>query len=236
MEYLFSDKLSKLEMRISKVLLENVDELEDLTITDISNLAYVSPATITKYTKKLGFNGYKELKYRLIQDHNKQEIKENYILSQKNKIDIFFEYLDIEKLKHLASKITSSEYVCMYGEGFSLDICNYFADKIKSVCNIPVVVYDDFRLLNIEISKGTNNTVIVLSTPKELQKELYKYKEKELKNIYFIFEEIHKLDNIKDSNQINLTNLVSPKSYFILEDKTLFYLYFELLLKTLEKM
>ncbi len=238
MDYLFSDKLSKLELEISKEILKNIEKLEDLSITDLSNNVHASPATITKYTKKLGFSGFKQLKYQLISDINKSDIECDYVLNQKNKIEDFFKYLNMDKLNELASVINSSSYVCLYGKGPSLYVCKYFAPRIKALSNIPVLVYEDEQMLDIELENiNDDKTIIFLSASLKTSSIIERVKKAKVstKNFFLICEDLNELGIVEENKVIKLTSFSDNHNYNEIRDRTLFYIYLELLIETLKK-
>ncbi len=238
MDYLFSQDLSKLELLISKELLKNIDDLESLSITDLSNIVHASPATITKYTKKLGFSGYKQLKYQLISDFSKKKIEDDYVVNQKNKIDDFFSYLNMDKLNNLANVINSSSYVCLYGKGPSLYVCKYFAPRIKALTNIPVLVYEDEQMLDIELENvNDNKTIIFLSASLKTSSIIKRVKKAKVssKNFYLICEDLNELDLLDQDHVIKLTSFSDNHNYKEIRDRTLFYIYLELLIETLKQ-
>lgn len=57
--------LSRPELNILKYAYENMDELMELSIQDLSNRVSYSPATVLRFCKKLGYSGFSEFKYAL---------------------------------------------------------------------------------------------------------------------------------------------------------------------------
>ncbi len=238
MEYLFSDKLSNSELNISKVLLDNIDSIDNITITQLSKMAFVSNAAITKYAKKLGFSGYKELKYKLINDSVKKEENVGYIQKHHQKINDFFTTLNINKLEDLAKTIKKSQYICMYGKGPSLGVCKYFSSRIKAVSNIPVLVYEDDQMIDIELENiNDNKTIIFLTASLETKEIVDRIKKAKIatKNFYLICEDIKQLERLKEDNIIKLSSSNKHYDYTKIRDRTLFYIYLELLIETLKQ-
>ncbi len=55
-------KLSTTENNIIQFILEHNEELENYSIRDLAKQTYSSTSTIIRLAKKLGYNGYEELK------------------------------------------------------------------------------------------------------------------------------------------------------------------------------
>lgn len=68
-----ADKLNTNDMQIVSFLLRNKNTIDDMKASEISDLVYSSPATLTRLSKKLGFNGFSELRYFI--SNESKEIK-----------------------------------------------------------------------------------------------------------------------------------------------------------------
>lgn len=54
-----------LEKEVIKFIKNNPEVVNNITITQFSDLIFVSSATISRTLKKLGFDGFSEFKYKL---------------------------------------------------------------------------------------------------------------------------------------------------------------------------
>ena len=82
------DALSKSEKQIADFLIENPSKILPLYITDLSSLCGVSEATIVRFAKKIGFEGYQQLKIAIAQEHHTRPLNEN-ITFDDSPYDIF---------------------------------------------------------------------------------------------------------------------------------------------------
>lgn len=64
-ENLFRCKKHDLNFQITKTLIEHIDEFPDIYIEEIAYAAQTTPASITKFCKKLGYASFKEMRYDL---------------------------------------------------------------------------------------------------------------------------------------------------------------------------
>lgn len=72
-----ADRLNSNDMQLVSFLLRNRSKVGDMKSSEISDLVYSSPATLTRLSKKLGFNGFSELRYFITNEaieHNKTSI------------------------------------------------------------------------------------------------------------------------------------------------------------------
>ena len=65
------DSLSKSHRRLADFILENLHEVAFLSINELSQRTGISPATITRFARRLDFQGYPDLQ-RGLYEHQKQ--------------------------------------------------------------------------------------------------------------------------------------------------------------------
>ena len=58
----YYDNLSKSDQAISDYLIANIDSAARLSIQEFAQKTHVSTATISRFSKKIGFNSFQELK------------------------------------------------------------------------------------------------------------------------------------------------------------------------------
>ena len=74
------ESLSKAEKKIADFLMSAPQNAIPLYITDMAKACNTSEATIVRFAKKLGFNGYPQLKIAIAQDSNFRPINQNITL------------------------------------------------------------------------------------------------------------------------------------------------------------
>ncbi len=60
------EKLTTSEKIIVDFLNDNESKLMNMSIVDIADLTFTSPATVSRTIRKIGMNGFTELRYRLL--------------------------------------------------------------------------------------------------------------------------------------------------------------------------
>ena len=108
------DKLTDNERRVYDYLVENKSIIDTLKIKDISERTYTSAASVIRTAKKLGFKGYKELLYYLINQENSSEcgLENLFYVKNKHLLDEFFEML-------------GTKQILFHSEGLGISIVNY---------------------------------------------------------------------------------------------------------------
>ena len=128
-------KLSTTENNIIQFILEHSEDLENYSIRDLAKLTYSSTSTIIRLAKKLGYNGYEELKKdymeetHYLQQHFTQ-IDANIPFNENNRImditaiqgtlmketvDDTLSLLTHDKLQQATSLLTKANTIYVYG-------------------------------------------------------------------------------------------------------------------------
>lgn len=95
-QYPFSNS----ERIIIEFILEKQDQIKDYSIKMIADETYTSPSTLIRISKKLGFNGYNDLKKAYL-----TEVE--YINNHFNDIDANFPFNQQDNIMTIASKLTN---------------------------------------------------------------------------------------------------------------------------------
>ena len=61
------DRMSAIERRIGDFLLENAHLLRDYSSQQLASALGISQSSVVKFSQKLGFKGYPDLKYSIVQ-------------------------------------------------------------------------------------------------------------------------------------------------------------------------
>ncbi|TFI42961.1 MurR/RpiR family transcriptional regulator [Diaphorobacter sp. DS2] len=125
------EKFTSSESELAKYIIDNPDEVSQLSINQIAKKIHISPATITRFCQKISFSGFNEFKHELkryIDLRNKpamsSDIKEIDYFSNlyQNHLEIIettfrnMTYLDIQQV---VSLLTEARKVHVYGIGNS---------------------------------------------------------------------------------------------------------------------
>lgn len=62
------DSLSKSEEVIANYVLNEKENIENLSTKDLANATYTSPSTVVRLSQKLGFSGWNELKEKYLEE------------------------------------------------------------------------------------------------------------------------------------------------------------------------
>ena len=98
----------------------------NLSARNLCDTLYISKASLTRFAQKLGFSGFRELKYQLCQDLTHADyppLKDSITKSTFNNysyiVNETFRKLDTFALEKAISLITDSNHIYVYGDGLS---------------------------------------------------------------------------------------------------------------------
>lgn len=233
MKYLYNDELTATEIGISDTISEHLDEVPTLTITKLANLCGVSPSKITKYAKRLGFNGYKEFQYQLKNDRYKTDDKGSAFEYQRDKILQFFDSFSTSKLEQLKQLIYTSDKTYLFGRGPSLRVCEYYEPRLRVAANKNIVSNYDEYLFDLDVAHASSEQklMIVLTVSgksKKVSEVLQTSRKRNMKTVCISAYYNQKLETESDL----YINLLDRKEIFdksLIRGRTLFYIYFEIL-------
>ncbi len=233
MKYLYNSELTPMEVAISDKISENMDKVSDLTITQLAALCEVSPSKITKYAKKLGFDGYKEFIYQLKNDRFKNEDKGSTFEYQKEKIDLFFESFNPTKFQELRDLIFTSDKTYLFGRGPSLKVCEYYEPRLRIATNKNIVSnYDEYLFdLDMENENKEEKLMIVLTVSGKTAKIFDILNNAKLKGMKTVCISAYYNQKLEQNSDLYI-NLLDRKEMFdksLIRGRTLFYIYFETL-------
>lgn len=122
------DKMTDLEQRIGHYFLDPNSIQEDLSSLQVAQTLHISQAALTRFAKKCGFKGYRELSFQYLQDlqkaqteaDNMQSSLSRHVLYNYNQIhQQTKELIDEEKLERVAQIIEEADRVYFFGTGSS---------------------------------------------------------------------------------------------------------------------
>ena len=119
------DSLTPSEKDIADFFIKNTDETLDFSSKNIASLIHVSEASLTRFSKKCGFSGYREFIY----DYQSKKIPENIQYQSKQMKRVLHDYnkilnktyslIEVEQIERFATRLAHAKRVYIYGKGSS---------------------------------------------------------------------------------------------------------------------
>ena len=167
------EEFSKTEKKIADFLMQNPDGILPLYITELAERCGTSEATIVRFAKRLGFEGYQQLKIAIAQESSLRPVSEN-ITEQDDAFNIFSKvcqdiYCSLEKTRHgiqkqalqaCCDKLLTADKILVFGLGNSASVALDTAHKIFRL-GLNAVAYTDNHMQAIAAAH-TNETSVVI--------------------------------------------------------------------------
>ncbi len=236
MNYLYNETLTHTEILISDLIKNNLEQVCSMSITELAIFTNVSPSKITKYSKRLGFSGYKEFIHQINLDFNNKSNNNNSFEFQKERVLKFLDSYNDDDLLELTSSIKTSNKIYLFGQGPSYDVAKTFTPRLRIatskniVCDYTELLYDLDNTIN---SKRLIILLTVSGKSNKVHEVLKLAKQKGIKTIT-ISAYINKPLKEESDYAINLLNSREVFDVSLIHGRTLFYIYLEILLQELE--
>lgn len=159
------DSMTPLESEIASYILNNKDEITKLKIQELADTLFISKSAIHRFVKKIGFNGFNDLKVSIAKENadlleNNSYINVNYPFQAKDNprqiafklLELYekavkdtFEYVDLDQIKAVSQLIDSADVIDVYTHAHNSNIAENFQDKMLTIgksVNCPSSFYN----------------------------------------------------------------------------------------------
>lgn len=159
------DSMTPLESEIASYILNNKDAVTKLKIQELADILFISKSAIHRFVKKIGFNGFNDLKVGIAKENadlleNNSYINVNYPFQAKDNprqiafklLELYekaikdtFEYVDLDQIKAVSQLIDSADVIDVYTHAHNSNIAENFQDKMLTIgksVNCPSSFYN----------------------------------------------------------------------------------------------
>lgn len=177
------DSMTPLESEIASYILNNKDAVTKLKIQELADILFISKSAIHRFVKKIGFNGFNDLKVSIAKENadlleNSSYINVNYPFQAKDNprqiafklLELYekaikdtFEYVDLDQIKAVSQLIDSADVIDVYTHAHNSNIAENFQDKMLTIgrsVNCPSSFYN--QRLTV-LASDQKHVVIILS-------------------------------------------------------------------------
>ncbi|MEE0334077.1 MAG: MurR/RpiR family transcriptional regulator [Catenibacterium mitsuokai] len=203
MEFTYSqvESLNETETYVYNYVVKNTKKVLNESIRELANDTHVSTATVMRFCKKMGCEGFTELKYRLKENVEVQKTKEDDVNDQ---FDDFIEKVKssdyLESIRRASEIIKQSDSILTFGIGSNSDFAKYTSRLLSHVgyyCyGVDGAAYPVQRVL-----KGHQGVVIAFYErlqKKLLFEEIYRYKNKNYMIIMITKDNMGSMEHVCD--------------------------------------
>lgn len=163
------EKLTMSEKIIVNFINENESKMMNMSIVDIADLTFTSPATVSRTIRKIGMNGFTELRYRLL-NQNKQDTETlayqgvNRIL-EKSLIEVSrtIENISLRDIIEIVNAIDGAKRIYLLARGLSELVAQEFDAKIKLMGYNAFLISDPNIMVKLAKNIKQDELVIAFS-------------------------------------------------------------------------
>ena len=157
--------LSAGQRKVAEYILNNKDAVTKLKIQELADILFISKSSIHRFVKKIGFNGFNDLKVSIAKENadlleNNSYINVNYPFQAKDNprqiafklLELYekaikdtFEYVDLDQIKAVSQLIDSADVIDVYTHAHNSNIAENFQDKMLTIgksVNCPSSFYN----------------------------------------------------------------------------------------------
>ncbi|MEE0081308.1 MAG: MurR/RpiR family transcriptional regulator [Catenibacterium mitsuokai] len=203
LEFTYSqvESLNETEAYVYNYVVKNTKKVLNESIRELANDTHVSTATIMHFCKKMGCEGFTELKYRLKESEEMQETKEDNVADQ---FGFFIEKIKssdyLDSIHRAAEIIKQSDLILTLGIGTTGDFAKYTSRLLSGVgyCCYGV---DGAAYPVQRVAEGHQEVIIAFYEriqKKLLFEEIYRYKNKNYMIIMFSNNNVGSMEHLCD--------------------------------------
>lgn len=159
-EFLFRCLKPDVNFSIAKILIERINDFPDINIEEIAYRANTSPASVTKFCKKIGYTSFREMRTdltyysdtaflsHLSEDKEPKKMFDSFLKKERETEDYIFQTLDHEQCGRIAKSLAGQKKVAIFGSTHSTANVNFFRELLSQE---DLIVYELHRRSEKEI-------------------------------------------------------------------------------------
>ena len=158
----FLNKLTDTEKNVISFINSNAEKISNMSISDVAEATYSSPATVSRTIKKCGISGFAELRYMLTQHTEvKQDTTDiNEIFKSLTEISNTIDQLSIDTILKAVEEIQKAEKIFVFSKGLSNQVASEMTLKLQ-VLGKCVILNTDSNIMQ-ELSGHSDSTSVVI--------------------------------------------------------------------------
>lgn len=176
---LFLNTASKddLNYTICEFVLKNIDEIPKMNIVDFAKNCHVSPASISRFCRKLGFDDYAHLKSecgrfkgKKLNEYQDQNIGDSpdlvltdFIANQKQHLSSLEQVLNFDELDEFIDEIFASNTIALFGSHFSHSVAQLLQTNLVICTKYCLAKNELEQQIKIAESLTENDMAIIIS-------------------------------------------------------------------------
>lgn len=156
------DKLTNVEKNIADYFLNTVDE--DISSKTVSKKLFVSEASLSRFSKKIGFSGYREFQFAYTQSSKKtknlDELTKQILNSYQKVLEKSYSLINNEQMVRIAMMLDDYDRVYTYGIGSSAEVAREFKLRFMRL-GLDVDYLAEAHSIKMNIARISNKSLVI---------------------------------------------------------------------------
>lgn len=167
------DGFTNVEKTIADYFINN-KEHQKLSAKVVAQQLFVSEASLSRFSKKCGYKGFREFIFEYeknISKYNKEEISNLVINTYQDLLDSCHKIIDQKKMKKISQLLSKSKKVCVFGMGSSGIVAEEIHLRFMRLGLNIEAVHDSHRIKMLSSLANKESVIIAISlsgTTKEI--------------------------------------------------------------------
>lgn len=202
---IYEDKLKDIDDQVIDYINNNREEFLKQSIQKTAEILFTVPNTIVRFSKKLGYIGFSDLKYSLINEVKEEESdKKDKNLGIIDNINKTIEAFDMDIVNKAAKKIIESKKTYCIGIGDSIYFCEILTKNLRCIGRgAEFFQYRHDMLFSMD-NCDSKDVVIVISVSGETKQLIEAIDKAKEKGAYIIALTHLSVNTISEMANINL--------------------------------
>ncbi|MDD3028370.1 MAG: MurR/RpiR family transcriptional regulator [Erysipelotrichaceae bacterium] len=191
--YMNTNNKDDIYYQLAKVMIENIDMIAQLKIESLAELCFVSPSTVSRFCRKLGYRNFNSFKEQFANNYgfeidytreyltnadNLEKEYENINQAKKANLDALAANVDSTEIIKLCQLIHDSSSIHCFGNTIYQFILLYLQNRLSLFKKIIYVYIDNNKQVEVARSLGPEDVAITISprghTGSHYLREMYK--------------------------------------------------------------
>ncbi len=157
------NKLNENDLYIAHFINTHILQCKTMKIQELAEHTHASNATIHRFTRKLGFDGYSDFKsYLKFETEQAHQLPSDSIEGFKQEIENTFTYLERIDYNLITDKIYQAETIYLYGTGLAQMNVAQEAQRILLTIHKSIIVLHDVHEFKMVLNKTTPKDIFFI--------------------------------------------------------------------------
>lgn len=177
------DNLTPTESQLAQYILINMEEVQTLSIQSLSEKTFASKSAIIRFCKKVGFEGFNELKVKIAKDlvaetkggyhidvnfpftasDSHQNIANKLLNLYEATIEDTYQSINLDEFNDCVTLLHEAESIDIYTHGHNMNVAENFQDKMHAIGRKVTCPKSAYEQRMTAVTANENHVALVIS-------------------------------------------------------------------------